>query len=165
MGHGEFVRGELVEVEDAGPGGGLRWRAKATLTKSQVDTFLFVRLPLEDPAALAKAEWFEVETWVPEGQRAPAQLLVILQEEDGGDFLAETPRTLGVAGRERTFIPLNRFQLAGWSQDADGVLDPARVREVRVGWGGYYGSAAERLEFGLAVPRFGPAQRVSPSLH
>lgn len=157
LGHGEFVRGELGEAADAAPGDGRRWETKATLTKSQVDTFLFVRLPLEDPASLAKAEWLEVESWVPAGQRAPAQLLVILQEEGGGDFLAETPRSLGVAGRERTFIPLNRFQLAGWSQDADGVLDPARVREVRVGWGGYYGFAGERLEFDLAVPRFGPA--------
>lgn len=157
LSHGEFVRGELVEVEAAPGGDGQRWEAKATLTKSQVDTFLFVRLPLEGPASLAGAEWLEIESRVPEGQRTPAQLLVILHEEGGGDFLAETPRSLGVAGRERTFIPLNRFQLAGWSQDADGVLDPARVREVRVGWGGYYGSAGERVEFGLAVPRFGPS--------
>jgi hypothetical protein len=150
---GEFVR------EVFGPGGGSPemsrpvWRARARLTKGQTDTFLFVRFAYPHLLDLRDAECLEFESWVPDGQRAPTQLLAIVQEEGGGDFLGTTSRSLGAPGREQVFIPLNRLQLAGWSQDADGVLDLAKVKEIRLGWGGYYGTEGEQVEFSLTAPR------------
>lgn len=155
LSHGEFVKA-VVEVDGATAAtrAETTYRAAATLTRSDVDTFLFVRLPVRHPETLRDASVLELETRVPPGQRTPAQLLVILHEKDGGDFLAETSRSLGVAGRETVFVPLNRFGLAGWSRDADGRLDASRIEEIRIGWGGYYGATGERVEFSTAVPRF-----------
>ena len=93
-----------------------------------------------------------VETWVPEQQPGPAQLLVILHEEGGGDFLASSGRSLAAPGHNRVYLPFNQFQLAGWSKDADGLLDLTRVREIRVGWGGYLGQAGEKIKFNLKTP-------------
>ena len=58
-------------------------------------------------------------------------------------------------GRERSFIPLSRFQLAGWSKDADGVLDLKRVSDIRIGWGGYLGTEGETVQFSVALPQTG----------
>lgn len=153
--HGEFVRGRLLPPgpgpEDAG-----RWQASATLTRGGVDTFLFVRLPVAQPGALADAAAISLETWIPPHQRTPAQLLIILHERGGGDFLAETPRSLGNAEHEHSLVPLSRFNLAGWSQDADGRLDPAAIDEVRIGWGGYHGVEGEQVTFTFAPPGFLP---------
>lgn len=80
---------------------------------------------------------------------------MILHEKGGGDFLATSGRSLGMSGHEQTFIPFARFQLAGWSKDSDGELDLQRVDEVRVGWGGYYGSEGETVDFSLAKPEIG----------
>jgi hypothetical protein len=96
-----------------------------------------------------------LDTWVPDGQRTPNELLVILHEREGGDFLASTGRSLGAPGHSRVFVPLNRLQLAGWSKDADGVLDQKHVDEIRVGWGGYLGAEGERVEFSVALPQVG----------
>jgi hypothetical protein len=78
-----------------------------------------------------------------------------VQEQDGGDFLASTGRSLGAPGHQRVFLPLNRLQLAGWSKDADGVLDLTRVSDIRIGWGGYLGAEGERVEFSVALPQVG----------
>jgi len=51
-------------------------------------------------------------------------------------FLASTGRSLGAPGHERTFVPLSQFHFADWSHDADGVLDPRRITDVSIGWGG-----------------------------
>jgi hypothetical protein len=153
LSQGEFVRAELDPVPTVSQRGDPAWRTVATLTRGKVDTFLFVTLPLSAPAALREAALLEVESWVPAGQRTPAQLLVILHEEGGGDFLAETPRSLGAGGREVSYLPLDRFELAGWSRDADGRLDRSRVSEIRIGWGGYYGTEGERVEFSFGAPR------------
>jgi hypothetical protein len=98
-----------------------------------------------------------LESWVPDGQHAPTQLLVILQEKEGGDFLANTARSLGTPGHERTILPLGLLQLARWSKDADGLLDLSRVSQIRVGWGGYCGSAGQEIEFRLTAPRMARA--------
>jgi hypothetical protein len=34
-------------------------------------------------------------------------------------------------------------------------LDLSRVDEVRIGWGGYYGTEGETVEFGMVLPRIG----------
>lgn len=158
--HGEFVRATLAADDAHTAAGRPAWRAAANLTRTKVDTFLFVRLPVKSGSELANAELLELETWVPEGQRTAAGLLVILAEEGGGDYLVELARPLDASGYQRTFVPLNRFRLAGWSTDANGRLDQDRIREIRVGWGGYYGVEGEPVAFSLRAPRFSP--RVAP---
>jgi hypothetical protein len=156
---GEFVREELTADAVHGAGGRAAWRAVGKLTKGSVDTYLFVRLPYSQPLDLSGTDCLVLDTWIPEKQQTPTQLLVILHEQDGGDFLASTGRLLGAAGQDRTFVPLTRFQLAGWSQDRDGVLDLTRIREVRMGWGGYLGQEGETVEFSFALPQSGSVAR------
>ncbi len=159
FGKGEFVRAEVKPDPQRSTTNAPAWRATASLTKGQVDTFLFTRLVYPQLVDLSQAECLVLETWVPEGQKTPNQLLVILHEKDGGDFLAHTGRLLGAPGRDCTYLPLTQFQMAGWSKDSDGELDLKRVDEVRVGWGGYLGAAGETVEFSFALPQMGAVGR------
>jgi hypothetical protein len=120
-----------------------------------VDTHLFVRFHHDSPVSLDGADCLVVDTWIPERQKTHAEFLMILHEEGGGDFLASTGRSLGAPGHERTFVPLSQFQIAGWSHDADGVLDPTRITDVSIGWGGYLGSAGEQVRFQVLPPQVG----------
>jgi hypothetical protein len=138
------------------------WQVAGTITRSQVDTFLFFRFPYATPLDLSQADCLVLDTWVPEGQRSPTQLLVILQEANGGDFLASTGRSLASPGYQRLFIPFNRFQLAGWSKDSDGQLDVSRLAEIRIGWGGYLGAEGERIQFSVATPQTGRIDSQKP---
>lgn len=153
--HGEFVRASLAPDPKRSREGAPAWRLEGALTKSRVDTFHFANFRHEPLLDLAEADCVVLDTWAPSGQGTPTQLLVILAEEGGEDFIAPTGRSLAVAGPERSFIPLPHFQRAGWSQPGDGVLDPARVREIRVGWGGYLGTEGERVVFSVSLPRLG----------
>jgi hypothetical protein len=155
LARGEFVRAELSSDSLLFAESRSVWRATGVLTKGQTDTFLFARLPYPQSLDLSEADCLILDTWIPDGQKTPNQLLMILHERDGGDFLANTGRSLGAAGHERTFIPLNRFQLAGWSKDSDGELDLRRVDEIRIGWGGYFGAESEKVEFSFALPQTG----------
>jgi hypothetical protein len=153
LGRGEFVREELAAPELAKAPPQPAWRIKATLTKGGVDTFLFAQFPYPQTLDLQGADFLVLDTWVPPGQRTPNQLLVILHEKDGADYLANTGRLLGVSGHSRTWLPLSRFQLAGWSHDQNGHLDLSDITELRVGWGGYIGAEGEKVEFSLALPQ------------
>jgi hypothetical protein len=159
MGHGEFVRAELKPDTAHSRAGFPAWQAGAVLTKGGVDTHLFLQFHYPQPLDLSDADCLAVETWVPDGQATPNQLLVILHEEGGGDFLAETGRSLAAAGGERNFVAWSRFQLAGWSKDADGVLDLKRVSDIRIGWGGYFGAEGEKVQFSVALPEAGAVTR------
>jgi hypothetical protein len=159
MGHGEFVRAELKPDAAYFRVGFPAWQAAAVLTKGNVDTHLFLQFHYPQPLDLSDADSLAVETWVPDGQSTPSQLLVILHEEGGGDFLAETGRSLAAPGKERNFLAWSRFQLAGWSKDADGVLDLQRVSDIRVGWGGYFGAQGEKVQFSVALPEAGAMMR------
>ena len=153
--HGEFVRGEVLPGAAHPTDGVPSWQAESVLTKGSVDTYFFAQFRYAQPLDLSDADCLALETWVPEGQTAPSQLLVILHEQDGGDFLAETGRPLAEPGRKQIFIPLRRFQLASWSKDADGALDLQHVQDIRVGWGGYLGTEGEIVQFTLALPQVG----------
>lgn len=155
MGHGEFVRAELTpDAAQAGPGS-RAWQAAAVLTKGKVDTHLFTRFHYAQPLDLSGADCLSIETWVPDGQATPNQILVIIHEEGGGDFIAETGRSLATPGSDHTFVALNRFKLAGWSKDADGVLDLKKVGNIIIGWGGYLGTEGEKVQFSVASPQAG----------
>jgi hypothetical protein len=153
VGRGEFVREELTKETSAEDRSRPAWRASATLTKGNVDTFLFLSFPCALPRDLQGPDCLVLDTWVPPGQRTPTQLLVILHEKNGADYLANTGRALGAPGQEQTCVSLNRFQLAGWSSGQQGHLDLARVTEIRIGWGGYLGAEGEKIDFTLAQPR------------
>lgn len=151
---GEFVRGEQIPVADLSTNTPA-WEAAAVLTRGGVDTWLFAQFQFSPPLDLSTADCLVLDTWVPEGQSTSTQLLVIVHEEGGGDFFAETGRSLAEPGREQSFVPFDRFQLAGWSQDADGELDWTRVSALRIGWGGYFGREGEQIRFRLGPPRLG----------
>jgi len=155
MGHGEFVAAELKPALSPGLPDDMRFESRATLTRGNVDTHLFVRFHHDSPVNLDGADCLIVDTWVPDGQKTRTELLMILHEEGGGDFLASTGKSLGAPGHERTFVPLAQFQLAGWSHDADGVLDRNRVSDVSIGWGGYLGSEGEHVQFQVSSPQLG----------
>ena len=153
--HGEFVRGNLALDPAHSRADSPAWQATAILTKTRVDTHLFTQFHYAQPLDLKGADCLAIETWVPAGQTTPNQLLVILHEEGGGDFLAETARPLAAPGRQDSVVPWSRFHLAGWSKDADGELDLTRVSEIRIGWGGYLGAEGEQIQFSVARPRTG----------
>jgi alpha-L-rhamnosidase len=160
---GEFVREQMREVDNAGgpraEGIHPTWRVTGAITKTQVDTFLFMQLATSFDFGLSDSHSLVLDTWVPEGQKAPTQMLVILHEKDGADYIASTGRLLNAAGHQRSWIPWARFQLAGWSKDQNGRLDLAHVAEVRIGWGGYLGTEGENIEFALAQPRLASVSR------
>jgi hypothetical protein len=156
MGHGEFVRATLgrgapVTSGSNEPG----WEASAMLTKGGADAHLFLNFHHEPPLDLSGADCLVFDSAVPEGQQTRTALLVILHEEGGGDFLASTGRSLASAGTQRSVVPLDRFTLAGWAKDADGVLDLKRVSDVRIGWGGYLGDRDESVVFRVGTPQLG----------
>jgi hypothetical protein len=163
MAQGEFVRTELVPDTAHSVPGRPAWLAASKLTKGQVDTFMFVRFLFPEPLNLEGAECLVIDAWIPEGQQTGTQLLAILQEKAGGDFIANTGGLLGTPGHHRLFVPLTRLQHAGWSQDKDGELDLKQISEVRIGWGGYFGTEGEQVQFSIALPQVGSiTARTSP---
>ena len=155
MAQGEFVLTELAPDTEHSQPGRPAWQATSKLTKGQVDTFMFVRFLFPEPLNLEGVECLVIDAWVPEGQQTGTQLLAIMQEKGGGDFLATTGGLLGARGHHRLFVPVSRLQHAGWSQDKDGELDLKQISEVRIGWGGYYGSEGEQVKFSIALPQVG----------
>ena len=159
QGHGEFVRAELAPDTAHYCASSPAWQATAVLTKSKVDTYLFIQFHYSQPLDLSDVDCLAIKTWVPDGQSTPNQLLVILHEDGGGDFITETGRSLAAPGREQSFVVLSRFQLAGWSKDADGILNLKRVSDIRIGWGGYFGVEHEKIQFSVALPQTGSVIR------
>ena len=92
---------------------------------------------------------------MPEGQGTPTDLLVILHDKKGNDYIAHAGRSLGAPGRCQSFVLLSQFQLAGWSKDHDARLNLSAVAAIRVGWGGHLGTAGEKVEFATAPPQIG----------
>ncbi len=110
------------------------------------------------------ADCMVIDTSIPDGQKTRNEILLILHQEGGGDFLASSGRSLGAPGHERTFVPLSQFHFADWSHDADNVLDPTRISDVSIGWGGYLGTEGEEVRFQVASPRIGTVgpERIPP---
>ncbi len=148
IGKGEFVQAELTRESS-------KWRAAATLTKGQVDTHLFMSLNFPKPVDLSDGEVLALDTWVPKGQETPTELLVILRDKNGSDYVAHAGRSLSQEGQCRSFVLLGQFQPAGWNKDHGNRLNLSAVAAIRIGWGGYYGKAGEKVEFTTAMPQIG----------
>jgi hypothetical protein len=159
MGKGEFVQAELAPDSARSNPDKPVWKAQGVLTKSKVDTFLFVSCRFDQPLDLSQADCLAFETWVPGDQKTGGQLLFILQAADGAEFLASSGRSLAVAGREESYLPWGQFQRAGWSKGGNSELDLSKITEIRVGWGGYYGTEGENIEFSFGLPRLGKIDR------
>ena len=159
VGKGEHVRAEVEPLARPDRGDGPAWRARGVLTKGDVDTHLFLSFRYDAPAPLSGSHCLTLDTWVPAGQTTPSRLLVLLGEDDGSTYIADTSRPLGAAGHVHSFVPLSSFSLAGWSKDPDGGLDLTRITSVSIGWGGYYGREGEVVEFTLGLPGVGRLAR------
>ncbi len=147
VGQGQYVRSELAGDDAVG------WCAAATVTKGQVDTHLFLCFNYAEPLALGGSLGLALDAAVPEGQQTPAEMLVILHTQDGGDYIAGTGRHLNTPGTSRVHVMFSQFTLAGWSQPAKHVLDLAQVTAIRVGWGGYFGAEGERIVLTVKPPQ------------
>jgi hypothetical protein len=150
VGRGEWVRDQFERLDGVGESG--RWRSRATLRKGNVDVHLFVRFPVRDGSGWADSLGVAFDLEVPSGQQSATQLLVVVAEQGGGDFIATTPCSLGGSHRGRVVVPFTQFSPAGWAPDPDGRLDTGRLAEVRVGWGGYFGHEGETIEFTTGAP-------------
>ena len=150
VGCGEFVRSEFALDDNAAP---KSWRAVGRLTKSDVDTHLFVSFRYAEPADLSDAEALVIDSTVPAGQQTSASLLVILTDADGEQYLGSTTRPLSEPGAQTSYVPFTAFHLAGFGPKKDGELDRAHVSAISIGWGGYFGEEGESVEFQVAAPR------------
>jgi hypothetical protein len=151
---GEHVAAAAVEATTLA-GGRPGWRAVGQVRQSDVDTFLFLRLPFTAAVDGSAADFLVVDMEVPAGQTVAAQAFMFVVEADGGEFLAPLGFALNEAGAHRVWVPWARLQPVAWCKAGDGVLDRTKLAEVRLGWGGYHGHEGERLEFTLAAPRLG----------
>ena len=143
-GHGEFVRSELTGDNTSG------WRAAATLTQGQVDTFLFLNFAYAEPLNLTACEGLAIDASVPQGQRTPTELLVFLNTANGGRFLAGTGHYLNAPGSCRAYVMFCQFKPFGQTQ---GELDLSKIASVSIGWGGYFGTAGEQITLTVKPPQ------------
>ena len=163
-GHGADVAAVLEAIEpEPGEAAGAAWRAHASILKSDVDTHMFVAFPFAEPLEMTDVEGLFLDAYVPVGQRTRAQLLMILRERDGSDYLASTGRSLASAGWGQIYVPLGNFQLQGWSADENGRLDLDEITQVSIGWGGYFGEAGETIEFRCRPPELALRQVLQAS--
>ncbi|OQB36192.1 MAG: hypothetical protein BWY09_02010 [Candidatus Hydrogenedentes bacterium ADurb.Bin179] len=127
--------------------------ASATLTRGEVDTFLFACFTYPQPEDLRDASYIIVDVWLPEGQKASVPLLVILCDASGVDYYAQTGVPMNGSGHFCCHVALNHFERAGWCPVKDRTLDAAAISTIRIGWGGYLGMENETVAFSLASPR------------
>ncbi len=140
-----------VTGTDGQPG----WRVVGEIRRSRVDTFLFLRLRYPAPVDASNSDFVVVDVDVPGGQDVTAPAFLFAVEADGGEFLAPLGFKLNEAGPHRVWVPWDRLKAVPWGKTGDGVLDRGKLVEFRVGWGGYYGTEGERLEFTARAPRLG----------
>lgn len=141
---GQFVQSQLSGDDTSG------WLARATLTKGDVDTFLFLTFAYAKPPDLTTAEGLAIDASVPQGQRTPAEMLVFLNTAEGGRFLAGTGRYLNAPGSGRAFVMFNQFKPFGQTA---GELDRSKVSSISIGWGGYFGAAGEQIDLTARSPQ------------
>ena len=118
-----------------------------------MDTFLFLCFDLPQPLNATGNEWLKLQIRIPEQQPTHSELLVILRDKNGVEYLANTGVPLDSPGERSCYLRTSGFQRAGWSQQA-GELDFSAITTVRLGWGGYLGAEGETVEFAAAPPRF-----------
>ncbi len=150
IGKGEFVKAEITNETDKT--GAKMVKADATLTKGGVDTWLFLNFHLTDSSFFNPNDSIAFKVNIPAKQGVKNQLLVIVKEKNGGDFVAETGVFLNEAGSKSIYVSFKNLRLAGWSKDNDVILDVKNIEDIRIGWGGYFGSEGENILFSSSAP-------------
>jgi hypothetical protein len=138
------VQSDVSGDDDSG------WRAAAVLAKGQVDTFLFLNFAYAAPLDLTAYDGLAIDVATPKGQRTPAELLVFVQTTNGDRFLAGTGHYLDASDSRRACVMFSQFAPFGQSQ---GELDLSKVVSISIGWGGYFGTAGERITLTVKPPQ------------
>ena len=120
------------------------------MLQGERDCWCFPRVRFEKPVNLSGWDGLLLHTRVPDSQpECGTQLMVFVEMEDGSLFLANAGRPLSGPARWQAtplwFSSLRRFGTTGNSD----AFDPARVIEIRVGWGGYHARTGETVAFTL----------------
>ncbi|MBN1851233.1 MAG: hypothetical protein JW829_00855, partial [Pirellulales bacterium] len=144
VGQGQFVQSELTGHHGSG------WCAQATLTKGQVDTFLFLNFDYANPLDLTAYAGLAIDASVPREQKMGGELLVFLNTSDGGRYVAGTGRYLNESGLRRAYVTFSQFQPFGQTYNK---LDLSKVASISVGWGGYLGIAGEQVTLTINPPQ------------
>ncbi len=147
-GKGEHVDATVASVGEDGP-----WKALGTITKAGVDTFLFLMFAWPQNINLSSAEYLTFDLECASSQRCGQSILAILHDEKGVEYMADTHVRLDAPGKIRVYVPLRQFVRAGWKTQPEGALDFAKIREIRIGWGGYLGTEGEGVEFSSSAPQ------------
>lgn len=141
-GAGEFVR-STIERTDAG------WRAVGTITKTGVDTFLFLGFNYPAPLDLSRADHLVLDVTNPEQPECGARITCLITDADDVMYMTTTRIFLRAGEPHRAFLPRSTLHRAPWSKGPDQPLDWSRIKAISVGWGGYLGQEGERVEFTL----------------
>ncbi len=147
-GNGEHVKATLTTAGDTGP-----WTAMGALVQGGVDTFLFLIFPWAEGIDLSAAKYLVFDLEVPAAQTCGQTLLVVLSDARGIEYMADTRMRLDAPGKLRVHIPIRQFAKAGWAPQPEGPLDFGKVRDIRVGWGGYLGTGGESVTFTASAPQ------------
>jgi hypothetical protein len=109
---GEHVAAEAL-AEAPLSDGHRGWRAVGQVRKSDVDTFLFLRLRFSQPVDASAQDVLVVDMEVPGGQTVGASAYVFAVEADGGEFLASLGFALNEPGPHRVWLPWPDFDSLG----------------------------------------------------
>ena len=143
-------RPAVVEAEYKVREGNLVW-AKARLLKGGVDTFMFVPFVYASSPCVDGMRGIMFETEVKDDQPYAPELLVFASMEDGSMFLAHAGRSLAEKGRERSYVPFTSFARHA-NLGKMTTFDPKKVRQFRIGFGGYFGEAGQTISIEVTPP-------------
>ena len=125
--------------------------AQARILKGGVDTFMFLPYVYASSPYVAGMRGVTFETDVKADQAYAPELLVFASMEDGSMYLAHCGRTLADKGRERSYVPFSSFARHG-NAGKTATFDPAKVRQFRIGFGGYFGEEGQTISYEVTPP-------------
>ncbi len=144
---GEFVVGELEKGEIEGKEA---FKIKGKLTRSNEDCFAFISFLLTAPTDLRGTSHLFFKVAIPQRQRFPAHLFVIVRDKEGNEAIADTGILLSDEGERELFISRSKFNPVPWGGGKP--VDWEEVTAISIGWGGYYGEIGEELLFSTSPP-------------
>ncbi|HPC15049.1 MAG TPA: glycosyl hydrolase [Candidatus Hydrogenedentes bacterium] len=131
--------------------------AVAVLEKSGTNSFLFLEYAYPEPQDLRGKRFVTMNLSIPGRQEASTPVLVVAADADGREYFIESGVRLGTAGEAACILPLFKFERAGWRENQpEGPLNLAKIRAIRVGWGGHYGQQGDTLAFTVTAPALIP---------
>jgi len=144
LGKGAYVNGTVRKLDDGFS------RAETTLTKGGVDTFAFMTHSYARSPFPVDARGVAFKIRVSEANLGSARLGVFLVTKDRTSFYAHTNISLSRAGMQEVTCLFSEFFRHG--NRGTSTLRVEDVRQVNIGYGGYYGQEGERVMFDIAAP-------------